>query len=192
MLSPDGRRVVFAAGAEGEGDIWVQDLESGTATRLTFGREDEWGPAWLTPQTIVYVQQRPATIVGRILSIKADGSGQPQELVTEVALGSRYLPSLIPVPGGRSVLQIVDERGHGRLRVGDLQADGRVGPLRPVPKIEPEQDVGDARVSPDGRLLAYVTDNPGRPELFVTRFPSGEARFSSRRACRKTRSSRYR
>jgi len=68
-------------------------------------------------------------------------------------------------------------KGHGRLRVADLQPDGRIGPLRPVLKVEPEPDISAARVSPDGHLLAYVTDAPGQPELFLTRFPSGEGRW---------------
>jgi Tol biopolymer transport system component len=176
MLSPDGRRVVFAAGPPNEGDIWVQDLERSTATRLTFGREDEWGPAWLSSLEVAYVQLTKS-IRGRILSVKADGSGQPRVVVPDAPLGNTDDPALVVVPGGRSVLQIVDERGHGRLRVGDLQADGRVGPLRPVLKIEPEPDVSEARVSPDGRLLAYVADNDGKPELFLTRFPSGVGRW---------------
>jgi dipeptidyl aminopeptidase/acylaminoacyl peptidase len=128
---------------------------------------------------IAYIQMKATSgdVVGRILAINADGSGGPQVVVPEVPVGAAA-HALTLAGDGKSILQIVDERGHGRLRVADLLPDGTLGPGRPVLQIKPEPDVGAARVSPDGRLLAYVTENPGgQPETFLTRFPSGEGRW---------------
>ncbi len=177
-LSPDGRRIAFAAGPPKNRDIWVHDLGRGTETRLTFGAEDDLAPTWLSTSEVAYVQMTPATtsVSGRILAVRADGSGAQRVMVPEAALGRATRP-LALASDGRTALQIVDERGHGRLRVADVRPDGSLGPLRPILRIEPEPDVGEARLSPDGRLLAYVTDEPGLPELFLTRFPSGEGRW---------------
>jgi eukaryotic-like serine/threonine-protein kinase len=177
-LSPDGRRIAFGAGPLNNGDIWVHDLGRGTETRLTFGAEDDWAPTWLSPTRVAYIQMAGLSsgVSGRILAVNADGSGEQQVIAPEAPLGAA--PSALAMaPGGRTALQIVDERGHGRLRVAEIQPDGRLGPLQRILRIEPEPDVSEAGVSPDGRLLAYVTDNPGLPELFLTRFPSGEGRW---------------
>ena len=177
-LSPDGKRIAFAAGPPKNRDIWVHDLGRGTETRLTFGAADEAAPTWLSTSEVVYVQMAPAStsVSGRIVAVKADGSGAQRVVVPEAALGRAARP-LDLAADGRTAVQIVDERGHGRLRVADVRPDGSLGPLRPILRIEPEPDVGEAQLSPDGRLLAYVTDEPGLPELFLTRFPSGEGRW---------------
>jgi Tol biopolymer transport system component len=178
-LSPDGRRIAYVAGPPRNGDIWVRDLDRATDTRLTFGDEDELQPAWLSPARVAYVQMKTTSggVVGRILAISADGSGGPQVVVPELPVG--VAENALTLAGdGKRILLIVDERGHGYLRVAELQPDGSLGPGRPVLRIEPEPAVGAARVSPDGGLLAYVTENPGgQPETFLTRFPSGEGRW---------------
>ncbi len=178
-LSPDGRRIAYVAGPSRNGDIWVRDLDRGTDTRLTFGNEDELQPAWLSPVRVAYVEMNSTSgvVVGRILAVSADGSGGPQVVVPEIPMG--VAEHALTLAGEvKSVLLIVDERGHGRLRVAELRPDGSLGALRSVLRIEPEPAVGAARVSPDGRLLAYVTENPGgQPEMFLTRFPSGEGRW---------------
>jgi len=52
--------------------------------------------------------------------------------------------------------------------------DGSLGGLRPLIELGPEPDIQDASISPDGRLLAYVTNDPGQAvDLFLTRFPEG-------------------
>jgi dipeptidyl aminopeptidase/acylaminoacyl peptidase len=56
--------------------------------------------------------------------------------------------------------------------------NGSVGDLRPILELEPEPDIQDAVLSPDGRLLAYVTNEPGQAvDLFLTRFPAGVGRW---------------
>ncbi len=177
-LAPDGRRIVFVAGSPKNRYLWVHDLDRGTETRLTFGGDEGFAPAWLSPSRIAYLQSAAATAgVGfRIVALNADGSGGQQELAPAVTLGVAPFP-IAPAPDGRHVLGIVDDKGRGRLRVAEYQANGTIGPWRPILRIEPEPAVMEARISPDGRLLAYVTDEPGLPEMFLTRFPSGEGRW---------------
>ena len=77
------------------------------------------------------------SVSGRILAVKADGSGAQRVVVPEASLGRAARP-LALAADGRTALQIVDERGHGRLRVADVRPDGSLGPLRPILRIEPD------------------------------------------------------
>ncbi|MGD9548419.1 MAG: hypothetical protein AB7V45_12850 [Candidatus Krumholzibacteriia bacterium] len=52
--------------------------------------------------------------------------------------------------------------------------DGTLGPLEPLLKRVPEPNVGAATISPDGRLVAYSTNDPGQVDVFLSRFPAGE------------------
>jgi len=73
-LSPDGRRVAFSAADNGNHDVWVLDLITGTETRLTFSPLDEFDPEWLgSSSRLAYVER--SEMEGRVLSINADGTG---------------------------------------------------------------------------------------------------------------------
>ena len=48
----------------------------------------------------------------------------------------------------------------GAVRIVDERGIGSLGDLRPLLKLEPELDIQDPKISPDGRLLAYVVNDP--------------------------------
>ncbi len=174
-LSPDGRRIAFSATDGNNQDVWVRDLSRGTETRITFGEQRESLPVWLASASrLAYVEQKG--MEGRIVAANADGSGAQSEFAPAAGLGGSG-GDLSVAADGTWAARIVDDRGQGRLRVAQVLPDGTLGPLRPVLKTQPEPDINDASVSPDGRLLAYVTNNPGQVDLFLTRFPSGEGKW---------------
>jgi dipeptidyl aminopeptidase/acylaminoacyl peptidase len=177
-LSPDGRRVAFSADVEGHQDIWVRDLIRGTETRLTFGDKNRIAPEWFpSGNRIAYIEVQG--IQGRILSVNADGSGEPKEIAPVAPLGGMTLEmtSFIVAPDGKSALRVLSESGHSRLRMGPVLPDGVLGPAEPVIRTRPEPDLGQPAISPDGRLLAYVTDDPGKPAVFLTRFPNADGKW---------------
>ena len=63
------------------------------------------------------------------------------------------------------------------LRSATLAGDGSAGPGRRVFTVDPEPDVRDFAVSPDGRLLAYVDYKAGQADLLLTKFPGAEGRW---------------
>jgi hypothetical protein len=77
--------------------------------------------------------------------------------------------------------RVGDHRLRGLAANGDLlcvthwKSDARdlVGSVRLLGQVPPP-NVSDARISPDGRLLAYQIDNVGQADIFLTRYPSGE------------------
>jgi Tol biopolymer transport system component len=173
-LSPDGRRVAFSAQDGGSQDIWVRDLARGTETRLTFSGDSVGQPEWLASSSrLAYINVKGLNLQGRIFAVNADGSGGQREFAPAAGMGASA-NSFNVAPDGRSAVRIVDERGIGRLRVGPIGPDGSLGGLRPLLSLEPEPDIQDANISPDGKLLAYVTNDPRRAvDLFLTRFPEG-------------------
>lgn len=173
-LSPDGRRVAFAAADGGNVDVWVLDLETGGETRLTFGPQPEFSPEWLASSSRLAYVERDG-MQARVLAINADGSGGQRELAPTVS--SADFDNVAMAPDGRSALRIIDQRGHGSLRVGPVLPDGSLGPLEPLLKQVPEPNVGAATISPDGRLVAYTTNDPGQVDVFLARFPGGEGRW---------------
>jgi Tol biopolymer transport system component len=177
-LSPDGRRVAFSADVDGTQAIWVRDLVRGTETRLTFGDKNDIAPEWFpSGNRIAYAEVQG--IQGRILSLNADGAGEPDEVAPPATLGGMVLEmtSIMVAPDGRSAIRVLTEGGHSRMRMGPVLSAGTLGPVVPVIRTRPEPDLGQPRISPDGRLLAYVTDNPGASAVFLTRFPSANGKW---------------
>jgi hypothetical protein len=182
-LSPDGRRVAFTvnqAGASlgftvnqaGNEDVWVHDLVRGIDTRITFSAAREVRPQWITPTRLSYVEVD--SMRSRIYAVNADGSGGRSLIAREVGVG---IQDAELVPGGSTALRLTDEGGNRRLRVSPVLPDGTLGPPERFLRFQPEPDVDEACLSPDGRLLAYATDDPGQPDVFLTRFPGGEGQW---------------
>jgi serine/threonine-protein kinase len=174
-LSPDGRRMAYTTLADGNRDVWIADLERGTQTRFTFGDTDEAMPSWL-PKTGRLLYSEIQGLRSTIWSRNADGSGERRKIEASAGIGL-WAGLAIVSPDGRHLVYGVDEGGPVHLRIATLLDSGTAGEGAPLLKLEPEPNVLDARVSPDGRLLAYMTTDSGQPEVFLTRFPSGEGRW---------------
>jgi len=172
-LSPDGRRVAFPADHDGERDIWVRDLARGIDTRITFSGNVAVEPQWLGPDRLSYLGLRPGER-SQLLAVNADGSGGASVMAPPSA-GNRQQAFI--APDGRTALRVLDEDGHGRMRVSPVLPDGSLGAPAPFLRFTPEPDVEVARLSPDGRFVAFATNEPGAPRVFVTRFPSGEGKW---------------
>jgi Tol biopolymer transport system component len=147
-VAPDGARIALMA----DGDIWVWDEDRGTLTRLTFEKELEISPKWSSDGArISYV-----TNLGSVQSRASDGTDEPQLVVDELA-----------IPGS-----ITED---GRLVYSTLEGDIGVAALdgSSEPEILIGTDFTEARpsVSPDGRWLAYQSDETGFAEIYVRPFP---------------------
>jgi len=172
-LSPDGRRIAITAKGDTQTEVWIVDVARGISSRLTFDASEAVTPVWADgSRRIVYTEldDMASTIVMRA----ADGSGGRRELFHGGAVSESIT---LFSPDGRELLFGVDDRGATRLRLAPIGDDGTLGEPRTFFATQPEPNVREARISPDGRLLAYVTADSGQPEVFLTRFPSGEGRW---------------
>jgi len=158
-LSPDGTRVAVSSwGFEGA-DIWVYELARGTMTRLTFEDSTEYWPIWTPDGTqITFASDRSGVFAP--YWIPADGSGPAKRLSTlEGAHPSSWSPD-----GQVLACVLVDDPVNNDIWMLPLEGE-------PRPFIESPFAEGWPAFSPDGRWLAYASDQSGQFEVYVTPYP---------------------
>jgi len=161
-FSPDGRRVAVRIG-DPEQNVWILELSRGTLTRLTF--EDGLRPLWSPDgQAIFFASTRYG--IYNIFSKPADGSGPAQELVAAGPV-QRY-PAAITSDG--STLVFREGGGGENYNIGVVRLDGE-SDIQKV--LDSPFNEHTPKLSPDDKWLAYVSNESGRDEIYVTRFPTG-------------------
>jgi serine/threonine-protein kinase len=170
--SPDGSAIAIAGFVEGAVDLWVCDLEFGSRTRLTFDDStNELLPRWSPDgREIAYAQTSGSTFEragpsDTIHFIAADGSGQTRT----------------PIEGGYPSFN-ADWSAVAFTRLGE--ATGRDvwmqtldGESEPVAILNTPAMEEQPALSPDGRFLAYGSDESGQQKVYLTRFPSGQGKW---------------
>jgi serine/threonine-protein kinase len=163
-ISPDGSRVAITIEEPGGSDVWIYDLEREILTRLTFDPAADHHAVW-TPdgRRIVFDSGRVET--GHNLFWKAaDGTGQVERLTTSPTTQSTH--SLSP-DGKRLVFgEIVAPR--------DLQVLSMEGERTSQPLFQSQFNETRGMISPDGRWIAYESDESGHQEIYVRPFPNVE------------------
>ncbi|HXY11037.1 MAG TPA: hypothetical protein VEI52_24605 [Terriglobales bacterium] len=94
-ISPEGKRVVYGIinPSNGQQDLWIQDIASGTRTRLTVDTRRSAGPAWSPGgERIAYQSSRSGKPVPYV--VQANGMGVEQKLAWEPK--SRLIPTTGP------------------------------------------------------------------------------------------------
>ncbi len=167
-LSPDGRRVAVTI-TEQESQTWLYDLSREALTRLTFEGNANTYPVW-TPdgKRIAFSSNKegPFNIFWQL----ADGSGGLERLTT-----SEYPP--VPnswSPDGKLLAFIESNPITGWdiwvLQMGDASAgSGQVRKAQPF--VQTPFTEGAPRFSPDGRWMAYISDESGHREIYVQPYP---------------------
>jgi serine/threonine-protein kinase len=155
-ISPDGKRIAVTIGATtSTSDTWIFDTQTGALTRLTRGRGErpEWTPDGKTVLTVLQDS------VPHVMSQPWDGSGgatiyasAPQPIM-EISLPRRgigYMAARVGAGGPRDIwIAPVDS------------------PAALHPFVATEADEFAPTVSPDGTLLAYISNESGRYEVYV-------------------------
>ncbi len=167
-LSPDGRRIAVAI-EEQETQVWLYDLSRETLTRLTFEGNTNFNPVW-TPDgkriTFQSNKEGPQNLFWQL----ADGSGGLERLTTSEYVNAPESWS----PDGQllAFIEINPTTGYDVwvLRMGDPSAgSGQVRKAEPF--LRTPFNEGSARFSPDGRWLAYLSNESGRYEVYVQPYP---------------------
>ena len=165
-FSPDGRRVALQRQIRGEPeDIWIYDLEQRTSTRLTFGGSRNLGPFWNPDGTEVgFSSDRDGLFA--LYSRPADLSGDARLLVSDPNDGL-YTGSW--TPDGRSLVYRWGSSQTTGTR--DLWYSGPDPDSTPVVILGTPALENTPSLSPDGRWLAYASDESGQFEVYVRPFP---------------------
>ena len=177
-FSPDGKRFAFSSGSVGSGDasdIWVKDLDRDTPSRLTFLPGSNGNPVW-TPdgKNIVFRSGLSGASMG-MYWIRSDGAGEAQRLTSPKSYDAPY--SIAP-DGKRLAFFTAGNKGSMDIFTSEIAGDPG------QPKLgKPELFLGTpfAEVypafSPDGRWLAYQSDESGTKEIYVRPFPGPGGRW---------------
>ena len=171
-LSPDSRRVAFVAGNPAT-DIWVLDLERKTKTRITFEETVQY-PAWSPDSKTLAFAVNPGQGGGlvEIRSRAADGSGTEKTLVSTPR--SYHYPGWSPE--GKYLTYILG-MGEKMLSLWAVPVAGDAQPIAVVQPPSQRSNIYGYRISPDGRLVAYISDESGQNELYITTFPEGKGKW---------------
>jgi serine/threonine-protein kinase len=168
-LSPDGTRLAIGLFTEAGDDIWVKQLPAGPVSRVTFDTLAEHRPRWsMDGRTITYLRYAGR---GELYRRSSDGTGVAELVVT--APDGVYEAAFAPdgktlllrtggqtnVPGGRDI---------------SVMRPGEDTVQRPL-VASPQYDESTITLSPDGRLLAYESDETGRSEVYLRPFPNADA-----------------
>jgi len=168
-LSPDGRRVLVNLTTEQAGsDLWLFDLERGSLQRLLpeassgIMSDATWTPDGTRVTCYRFVTDGDSTSVG-IAEVPADGGGDPVMLLPRDA----YFPhSWSPDDRVLALYAISPDPAMQR----DIWTFDRSGELRSL--FATRANERSPAFSPDGRWLAYVSDESGQDEVYVVAYPS--------------------
>ena len=175
-LSPDGRRLAAITVEKGEKySLMIGDLARGTLSRSTTEGNFE-GLAWAPDGNRIAFGYGPERRTNGTFWQSADGSTPPERLTSDTELQQEFPSSFSP---DGSLLLVNATRGaftsaHTGWDIFVLALSGQ-RTLRPF--LQTRFSEAQARFSPDGRWVSYVSDESGRIEVFVRPFPGPGQRW---------------
>jgi serine/threonine protein kinase/Tol biopolymer transport system component len=170
-LSPDGRRVAVDRTVQGNRDVWLIDPARGGLTRLTFGPSVDGFPVWAPDGTRIAFESNRKGPYG--LYIRPSGPVGTEEAIAE-SPNSRW--PLDWSKDGRFLLYHEDDPKTG----SDIWALPMTGSDR-TPIVVARSATVTGQFSPDGRWVAYDTNESGQFQIVVQPFPnpSGKSQIST-------------
>jgi serine/threonine-protein kinase len=152
-----------------ENDIWIWDVARETLNRLTSDPASDIYPVWTPDGTrVVYITNSSVGGGGDLKSRSADGTGTAESLTS----GVNVVPYSMS-PDGTSVIVRSSAPGTGNdlglVRLGKAASTGKT---QVEPLIQTAFNEVNGEVSPDGRWLAYQSDESSRDEIYVRPFPN--------------------
>jgi eukaryotic-like serine/threonine-protein kinase len=169
-ISPDGRRVALgvADNKAGSTHLWIDDLGGQPPQRFTYTAGNEFAPIWSPDGGRIVFAHDPGNGTVRLRLKKVGDTGDGEDLIA---------PTFFQIPHDWSsdgrFLVYSDEDPKTRNDLWILPMDGD---RKPIPFLKTSFEESDARMSPDGHSIAYVSDESGRSEVYVAAFPTGAGR----------------
>jgi hypothetical protein len=163
-ISPDGNRVAF----DRRGEVWQLEFARGIPTRVAFGGGNDplWSP---DSQRIAYWKGAPPNLFSR----RTNGTGDEERLIES----HDTLRTQDWSHDGRFLLYLVNSNDLSLNTQVDLWILPMTGDSKPVPFLSTPFREGRGQFSPDGKWVAYTSDETGRNEVYVQSFPAGGSKW---------------
>ena len=170
-ISPDATKIAVAVYDPSwwTPDLWIFDLARGTKTRFTFGPGAFSGPVW-QPDGLAVIYGNNTSGTWHIY--RRELNGKNPELLLETAGVNEYARSVCL--DGRYVAYVRSERKPTRNEVWILPLSGD---RKPYPLVQSQFDVSEPEFSPNCKWVAFRSNDPGQPEVYVTSFPDGARKY---------------
>lgn len=171
-LSPDEKRLATTSVDTDAGtqDLWIFDLIRGVRTRFTFGAFDEFLPLWSPDGSRILYGSDP-TGWDDLYQKSASGAGAEELLFTSETDKD---PTSWSRDGKFVAVEYNDHIGKTKR---DIWIYPLVGDRKSFPFFQTEFDEHGASFSPDGKWIAYVSDESGKSEVYVTTFPDHSGKW---------------
>ena len=164
-ISPDGSRVALTVVDADNWDVWIYDLGRQMANRLTFDPAVEQRPAWtLDGRRVVFGSDRGGE-ASNLFWKAADGTGEAERLTTSPNDQRAHFW----VDGKTLVFEEGDPETRQDLHLLSLEGEPT---SRPLLKTQFTED--RPALSPDGRWIAYRSNESRQSEIYVRPFPNVE------------------
>jgi eukaryotic-like serine/threonine-protein kinase len=171
-LSPDAQRVAATEidVSSGKATIWIQDLKNNLRTRFTFGAGLNSGATWSPDGSqVAWASSRSGAFNIYVKPLTGTAEDKPLHPTPDDERPQSWSPD------GRFL--VIDSRpqsrqGNAEIALLPLTEDGKPFSFLNVPYSN-----YDGQISPDGRWLAYVSNESGRPEIYVTSFPQAKGKW---------------
>ncbi|MBZ5528968.1 MAG: serine/threonine-protein kinase [Acidobacteriia bacterium] len=168
-LSPDGKQAAVIVG-DPQGAVWIYDLKGNTKNRITFDIGRYMASAWSSDgKQVAYASGSRANrqnMAPALYEKPATGAGE-ERLLLEEGKVDRVVCAWSP--DGRYLIYADGVAGVGTM--GDLWVLPMSGDRKPFLYLQTSRDERDAQFSPDGRWVAYMSNESGQNEVYVAPFP---------------------
>ncbi len=167
-LSPDGKRVVIERWANAQAsssDLWITDPEHGTESRLTFDGSVNQAPVWSPDGNRVVFASNRGGAINNLYQKVSNGGGQDETVLQSQE--NKY-----SADWSRDGRFIIFQPMNPKPSLWALPV---TGDKKPIPLVQGQFGAWTGQLSPDGRWLAYLSDESGRNEVYVIPFSPEDA-----------------
>jgi Tol biopolymer transport system component len=167
-LSPDGKRVAVQRTVNGNVDVWLIDAIRGVPTRFTFDKSSDSWPTWASDGSQVVFQSNRSGVFN-LYTKSAIGSGDDALLLESDQAKN---PDDWSADGRYLVYSSIDVKGGSDLWILPMFGDKKPFPFLKTPFVK-----RNSQFSPDGRWIAFESNESGRLEIYAQPFPGPGRKF---------------